>query len=127
MAQAERPAALGVLRASLVFVWLATAVVSVVERDGQSAALLQQAGWTDAAAIRAVVLAGAGVDLLLGLAMALRPGRRVYQAALAVMALMTLAATLMLPTLWLHPLGPLTKNIPLAACLWLLLREETRP
>ena len=127
MPSAERPAALGVLRASLVFVWLATAVVSVVEREGQSALLLQQAGWTDAAAIRTVVFAGAGVDLLLGLAMALRPGRSVYWAALAVMALMTLAATLLLPALWLHPLGPLTKNVPLAAGLWLLLRAEARP
>ncbi|PZP98626.1 MAG: epimerase [Variovorax paradoxus] len=126
MPPAERPAALGVLRASLVFVWLATAVVSVVEREGQSALLLQQAGWTDAAAIRTVVFAGAGVDLLLGLAMALCPGRWVYWAALCVMALMTLAATLLLPALWLHPLGPLTKNIPLAAGLWLLLRQEAR-
>lgn len=127
MPPAEPAASLGMLRASLVFVWLATAVVSVVERDGQSAMLLQQAGWTNATAIRTVVLAGAGLDLLLGLAIALRPGRPVYWAALAVMALMTLAATLMLPTLWLHPLGPLTKNMPLAACLWLLLRGEAMP
>ncbi|WP_326543703.1 DoxX-like family protein [Pseudorhodoferax sp.] len=126
MPSAERPAALAALRASLVFVWLATAVVSVVERDGQSAALLRQAGWTDPSTIHAVVLAGAGVDLLLGLAMALCPGRRVYWTALAAMALMTSAATLLLPGLWLHPLGPLTKNVPLAACLWLLLHEEAR-
>lgn len=115
------------LRLSLVFVWIATALVSVLELDGQSSALLRQAGWSDAMAIRAVILGGAAMDLLLGLAMAIRPGRLVYRLALAAMMLMTIAATMLLPDLWLHPLGPLTKNIPLAACLWVLLRAESRP
>ncbi len=127
MRSAERSSPLRALRFSLVFVWLATAAASVAELDGQASALLARAGWSDPFAIRAVVLAGAGVDALLGLAMALRPGPRAYGAALAVMVLMTLVATVLLPALWLHPLGPLTKNIPLAAGLWLLLREEPRP
>lgn len=126
MPSPERPASLDVLRAGLVFVWLATAVVSVVELDGQSSELLTQAGWSDPLAIRAVILVGAGVDLVLGLAMAMRPGRGIYRVALALMGLMTVAATVVTPTLWLHPLGPLTKNIPLAACLWVLLREDRR-
>jgi len=127
MPSSEGALPLGALRASLVFIWLATAGVSVVEIDGQAAALLQQAGWSDPVAIRGAILAGAGVDLLLGMAMALRPGRWVYGLALSTMALMTLTATVLLPALWLHPLGPLTKNIPLAACLWLLLRATRRP
>ncbi len=117
---------MGVLRGGLVFVWLATAVVSVVELEGQSSELLKQAGWSDPLAIRVAILVGAGVDLVLGLGMALRPGRGIYLMALAMMVLMTVAATVLTPTLWLHPLGPLTKNIPLAACLWELLREERR-
>jgi hypothetical protein len=126
MPSPERPTSLGVLQAGLVFVWLATAFVSVVELDGQSSELLTQAGWSNPLAIRAVILVGAGVDLVLGLGMALRPGRGIYRMALAMMGLMTVAATVVVPTLWLHPLGPLTKNIPLAACLWVLLREERR-
>lgn len=117
---------MGALRGGLVFVWLATAVVSVVELEGQSSELLKQAGWSDPLAIRVAILVGAGVDLVLGLGMALRPGRGIYLMALAMMGLMTVAATVLAPTLWLHPLGPLTKNIPLAACLWVLLREERR-
>lgn len=126
MPSPEQPTSLGLLRAGLVFVWLATAFVSLVELDGQSSELLRQAGWSNPLAIRAVILAGAGVDLVLGLGMALRPGRRIYRLALAMMGIMTVAATVLAPTLWLHPLGPLTKNIPLAACLWVLLREERR-
>lgn len=126
MPSPERPTTLGVLRAGVVFVWLATALVSVVELDGQSSELLTQAGWTDPFVIRTVILVGAGIDLLLGLAMALRPSRGVYRMALAMMGLMTVVATVLVPMLWLHPLGPLTKNIPIAACLWVLFREERR-
>jgi hypothetical protein len=28
------------------------------------------------------------------------------------------------PGLWLHPLGPLLKNIPIAAVLWVLARKQ---
>ncbi len=38
------------------------------------------------------------------------------------MLLMTVAATILIPGLWLHPLGPLTKNVPIAVALWILSR-----
>lgn len=53
----------------------------------------------------------------------LRPGRTSYLAALLAMLFMTLVATLLLPGLWLHPLGPLTKNVPMVAVLALLARQ----
>jgi hypothetical protein len=52
----------------------------------------------------------------------LRPSRRVYGLALALMLCMTAIATVLDPSLWLHPLGPLTKNLPIAAILWVLIR-----
>ena len=114
---------LPLLRASLVFVWLATALVSLLELNGQSRELLWAAGLQSAELIDALVIGGALVDLLLGLALWLRPSRPVYLLALAMMGLMTGLASLMLPQLWLHPLGPLTKNLPMAALLWLLARR----
>lgn len=39
------------------------------------------------------------------------------------MLLMTFTATLLVPALWLHPLGPLTKNLPIAVALLLLARH----
>ena len=108
------------LRFSLVFVWLATAIISVWELNGQSALLLSTSGVENPSLVRPLILGGAAVDTALGLAMGLFPSRRTYLTALSVMLLMTLVATVLQPSLWLHPLGPLTKNIPIAAMLWVL-------
>ena len=111
-----------VLRISLVIVWLATAAVSLWEINGQSTDLLVGAGIGDRHIRIVLIAAGAGADLLIGLAMALWPSRRVYLLALALMLCMTVIATVLDPSLWLHPLGPLTKNVPIAAILWFLIR-----
>lgn len=117
------------LRASLVVVWLATAVVSVWELHGQSRELLAglPTAWAGGHAPwlpTAIILAGAAADAVLGLWLALRPGRKAYGAALLMMLIMTLLATAIQPAWWLHPFGPLTKNLPIAAILWVLLRDE---
>ena len=117
------------LRASLVVVWLATAVVSVWELHGQSRELLAglPTAWTEGNTSwlpTAILLAGAAADAVLGLWLALRPGRKAYGAALLIMLAMTLLATAIHPAWWLHPFGPLTKNLPIAAILWVLLQDE---
>ena len=114
------PRDLQLLRGSLVLVWLATSLASLVELNGQSRALLVAAGLEREWLIDALIVGGALLDALLGLALWRWPSRRVYQLALLVMLLMTLLASVMLPALWLNPLGPLTKNLPIAALLWVL-------
>ena len=113
------------LRLSLVFVWLWTAVVSVWELQGQSRELLVAGGVSDTNVANALVLAGAALDAILGLWLLLRPTRPAYLLALATMLVMTLVATVLSPYLWLHPLGPLSKNIPIAVVLWVLARKPT--
>lgn len=114
------------LRLSLVAVWLFTAVASLVELDGQSRRVLADAGiasphWL----VQSLIVGGAAADLAIGLALWLRPGRAIYLAAFALMLAMTLVATVLQPSLWLHPLGPLLKNLPIAALLWHLYRRAT--
>lgn len=118
------------LRYSLVAVWLATAFVSVWELHGQSRELLAglPTAWTEGRAPwlpTAIILAGAAADAVLGLWLAFRPGRSAYWGALLLMAAMTLLATAIHPAWWLHPFGPLTKNLPIAAILWALLQDTT--
>lgn len=117
------------LRYSLVFVWLATAIVSVVELNGQSRALLVSLppAWSTPGLATFLILAGATADAVLGIWMAWRPGRTAYGAALLLMAVMTLLATFIDPGWWLHPLGPLTKNLPIAAILLVLLQDTRQP
>ncbi len=109
-------------RASLVFLWLLTALVSVVELQGEGRHLLE-AAQVSAPWIVPIILAGAGLDLLLGLAMWRWHRRWVYLMAALAMLGMTVVATLLLPGLWLDPLGRLSKNVPIAALL-LILHED---
>lgn len=114
------------LRLSLVAVWLFTAVASLVELNGQSREVLAAAGiaspqWL----VQWLIVGGAAADLLIAIALWRWPGRASYAAAFALMAVMTAVATVLQPSLWLHPLGPLLKNLPIAALLWHLYRRAT--
>ncbi|KGH31658.1 MULTISPECIES: DoxX-like family protein [Comamonas] len=119
------------MHASLVVVWLGTAVVSALDYLGLSglnhegARLLDQGGIDDARWQALLIWSGLLADLALGLALLLRPGRAIYLSALLLMTAMTVIGTALQPTLWLHPLGPLLKNLPIAAMLWFLLQTDS--
>ncbi len=120
--------ALPLLRVSLAIVFLVTAALSFglypVER---SYALLADAGLHGAAATLALY-AGAALDLALGIAMLL-PIRRgaVYLAAIALILGYTAIISVALPAFWLHPFGPVLKNLPILAALVLLHALDRRP
>lgn len=118
------------MHATLVIVWLGTAVVSVLDYFGLSglhhegARLLADGGISEPRWQAALIWSGLLSDLLIGLALLLRPGRASYFVALFMMTAMTIIGTALQPTLWLHPLGPLLKNLPIAAMLWFLLQAH---
>lgn len=121
---------LPVLRLSMAIVWIATAIVSAgIYPVEDSYRLLEGSGvppdWAPP------LLAGACLfDLLLGMAtLALHPPWRRWlwplQAALIVFYTVWIAV--FLPEFLWHPYGPLTKNLPMLAALWLLYQlEETQ-
>ncbi len=114
-----------VARLSLAALWLWTALVSMQQADGMSTQLLQASAQVPAESYPWLIYGGAAVDLGLGLLMLLRPGRVVYLAALAMTLIMSVVGTWVDPSLWLHPLGPLSKNLPILALLWIVARAST--
>jgi uncharacterized protein YbjT (DUF2867 family) len=116
-----------VLRLSLAFVWIATAVVSLgIHPRADSHALLGRTGVPQALQPLALY-AAAALDLLLGV-LTLAPLRRprvLWAAQAALIVGYSAIIALHLPEFWTHPYGPLTKNVPMLALLWLLWTLET--
>lgn len=126
MKHIPQPRPLQALHYSVVAVWLGTALASALDDLGAwqlahtGAQLLATAGITERTWQVILIWSGLLADLAIGVWLLLQPGRSGYLAALLLMATMTAVATILHPALWLHPLGPLLKNLPIAAALYLL-------
>jgi hypothetical protein len=108
---------------ALALLWIWTAVVSVGLYPVQdSYALLAEVGLTGGLATLALYGA-AGLDLLLGLltlACPARARRALWMTQLLLIAGYTVLISLFLPAYWLHPYGPISKNLPILAAIGLL-------
>ncbi|MFY8106881.1 MAG: DoxX-like family protein [Elstera sp.] len=112
---------------SLAFLWIWTGIVSLgLYPISDSLALLAPLGLSDGMG-RALILGGGGLDLLLGILVLARwrvPW--VSAAQLALMAAYTGLVTIFMPELWLHPLGAMSKNVPVAAATLALMALEAK-
>lgn len=118
---------LPMLRVSIAFVWIATAAVSAgLYPVEQSYQLLERTGVPPALA--PLMLYGAvGLDLLLGLATLMLKRRRwLWLAQLGLIGFYSIVIAIQLPEFLLHPYGPLTKNVPMLAAIWLLYELEEK-
>jgi hypothetical protein len=100
-----------------VLLWWGTALVSLLGWGGPSHALLSEGGVTAPALAASLILGGVLLDVTVGACLLLWPRPRVYVAALVAVGLLSVLATVMTPSAWLHPYGPLLKNLPLMASL----------
>lgn len=121
--------ALPASRAALAALWLWTAVVSAGLYPVQgSLDLLARVGLHGGAAWLALYAACA-LDAILGLLTLWSPPRWrswVWAAQCALVAGYTVLITLFLPEQWLHPYGPISKNLPIMALIALLWALEPR-
>jgi len=118
---------LPVLRTSIVAVWLITAIVSYgLYPVEASYDLLARTGIP--AALQPLMLYGAATfDLLLGLGILfLRRRRWLWLMQLGLIGFYTVVIAIKLPEFLLHPYGPLIKNLPMLAAIWLLYELEER-
>jgi hypothetical protein len=127
LAQAAKNAwLLPLLRMSIGLVWIATGIVSLgLYPVEQSYELLARVGLVGTAAT--VALYGAAtLDLVFGIAVfALRRRRWLWRAQMILIVAYSAIIAWALPELWLHPFGPLLKNIPLLAAIVLLHELES--
>jgi nucleoside-diphosphate-sugar epimerase len=114
---------LPIVRATVAFVFVATGIVSFgVYPLASSVDLVVRTG-APASIAPALVYAGAALDVTLGvLVFALRGKRRawLWRAQAAVIVAYSAIIAWKLPEFWLHPYGPMLKNVPLLAAIALL-------
>jgi len=116
-----------VIRYSLAIVWIITGLLSLgIFPQQASFALLERIGIEGTAASVALYL-GSTADIALGMLTLLRPSKTLWQTQGAVVLLYTIVISIGLPEFWLHPFGPILKNIPFLTLLWLLNKHEGIP
>ena len=114
-----------VLRLALAAVWLVAGVVSMgVYPVEESYVLLERVGISGSPAPVALYGAAA-LDIAFGLGtLFLRRRRYLWIAQATLIGVYSVAITFFLPEFWLHPFGPLIKNLPILAIILLLYKLE---
>jgi hypothetical protein len=118
---------LPLLRVAIAAVWIWTGIVSMgLYPVNESYALLARLGVTGTPA--SILLYGAALlDIVLGIAtLVMRKRHWLWIVQIAVIAGYTLIISIWLPEFWLHPYGPVLKNLPLVAAIWLIATIERR-
>jgi uncharacterized protein YbjT (DUF2867 family) len=115
---------LPLLRLALAIVWIVTGVLSLgIYPQEASLAMLAQVGLHGPAAVIALY-AAASLDCALGIATLATPSRFVWRTQILLVLGYTVIISLFLPGYWLHPFGPVLKNIPILALLLALDASE---
>jgi hypothetical protein len=112
---------LPLLRYSIAIVWIWTGIVSLglFPRE-QSLVLLARTG-VPASLAPLMLYGAAALDLLFGMATLLLHRRRLlWLAQITLIVVYTIIITFRLPEFWLHPYGPILKNLPMLAALYML-------
>lgn len=120
---------LPLLRVSVALVWIVTGIVSLgLYPVQESYALLGRTGIPPM--LQPLMLYGAALlDFAFGVGTLMLHGRRrrwLWLAQLALILFYTVIISIRLPEFWLHPYGPLLKNLPMLAAIWLLYELEDK-
>jgi uncharacterized protein YbjT (DUF2867 family) len=106
-----------VLRGSIGVLWIVSGVVSLgLYPLEDSLALLRRVGLES----RLVLYGSALLDIALGIATFAWNGKGLWRAQIGLVLAYTAIISVFLPELWLHPFGPVLKNLPILAALALL-------
>lgn len=112
-------------RVSIATVWMVTGIVSLfIHPIADSLQLLERTGITGNAAM-ALLYGAASLDILLGL-LILISNMRLWWLQITVIAFYSVVIAWKLPEFLTHPYGPILKNVPMLALIWMLAKLEKR-
>jgi len=113
------------MRLGIAFIWLWTAFVSwAIFPHAESLAWLRRSGV--ACQTELVFAAFCLLDLAMGIASLLVGRAWLWWAQIGLVAGYTVVISIALQELTTHPFGPISKNIAVLACLWLLALADRR-
>ena len=113
-------------RLSVAFIWLWTAVVTAFGWPRDETLSWLSSFWPGLGT-PSWLFASCALDATMGVLSLFRPSSRLWKAQLVLTVAYSVGLAVALPTFWLHPFGPLTKNLAvLAAMFYLLLHEDKR-
>jgi len=114
------------MRYTLAIIWLVTGALSLgIYPQQESLKLLARVGLSGNLGV--VVLYGSAMlDVMLGVLTLLRPSRWLWKSQAVLIVSYSIIIAIFLPEYWLHPFGPLLKNLPILMLLWLLYEHEER-
>lgn len=115
---------LKLIRLVIASIWLVTGTVVIFAfPKEESLSLIFRIGLSGSSAFLTLYL-GAFLDITLGIWTLIRPGRLLWVAQGILIIIYTTIVTIWLPEFWIHPFGPISKNIPILLMLWLLYKNE---
>ncbi len=115
------------LRLAIAFIWLWTGlVVLFLSPIEESVALMAPLGLPERPALLLIVVLAIGEILLGGLTLINWRVRLWSVIQIGLIVSFTMVLTIIYPELWLHPFGPLSKNVPLLAATIVLYSWETQ-
>lgn len=112
------------MRYTLATVWLVTGVLSLgIFPQRESLELLEHVGMHGEVA-QAALYSSAALDIVLGVLTIARPSPMLWRSQAALVLSYSIIIAFCLPWYWLHPFGPMLKNLPILLLLWLLHEYE---
>lgn len=122
-----KPADLRLIRTTLAIIWLVTGMLSLgIYPQQDSLHLLSRIGLQGASALAVLYLA-ATLDIVLGLLTLFMRRKILWVLQALLIFFYTVMISFWLPEFWLHPFGPILKNLAMLMLLWLLYQYEMEP
>lgn len=113
---------LKLMRYTLATVWLVTGALSLgIYPQQESLKLLEGVELHGTVALFALY-GSASLNIVLGILTLARPSSRLWQAQAILIVAYSLIIGVYLPAYWLHPFGPVLKNLPILLLLWQLFK-----